>query len=100
MKPHEETWEAFVSEPPSTSCWLDLADKDGWHFAEFCDGAYPRDLNEARAKLAAQAPAMARLLIEIAERLWGPQFPDLYDAGSGTMSGKVKRVLKAAGVLP
>lgn len=80
MKPHEETWN--FDEPARVRIGED-------DIGEFETGDY--DHADARAKLAAQAPAMARLLLDMHER---GSFDGCHDDRA------VAAVLKAAGVLP
>lgn len=90
MKPHEENWHDLNDDPiyrgsvaigPNTIARFDSNDN------AFVD--------EARAKLAAQAPAMARELIA--------QFieddPYWRDRPEGTVEYRVIKILRAAGVI-
>ncbi len=79
---HETWWTRF-----ETGCYhsLRIEEKDvrGAQFAEFAE----RDDAEARALLAAQAPAMARLLVEVLNRVNDP------------LADKISEVLHNAGVI-
>lgn len=93
MKPHEEEWKADGPRVRGPSTY----DGRPVTLVNFCPSPdLVTDHDLARAKLAAQAPAMARLLLAMSERLWG----QIYDAGPGSMSGEVSRVLRDAGVIP
>lgn len=108
MKPHEETWEALAF---SVECKNSLGQNVAWARFDF-DPATIWE-SEARAKLAAQAPAMARLLLELLKGVSGQMesewCPVCY-AGIPGM-GKLERkghkpdcalvsVLRDAGVIP
>ncbi len=62
MKPHEETWIANVEWPIAL---VELSEDRDEVVATFDAPHSMRDVDRARARLAAQAPAMARLLLEI-----------------------------------
>jgi hypothetical protein len=85
MKPHEETWKKGALSP------TDIETSDGSMVADFFD--------EARAKLAAQAPAMARLWLR-------HQFaddglcPDCLGEGKHQVACEIPTALRAAGVIP
>lgn len=92
MKTHEETW----TEDPDDSTMIKTGDGAG--SADFDEPARDNadvepsiERRQARAKLAAQAPAMARLLLEMHER---GSFDGCHDESA------VDAVLRAAGVLP
>lgn len=88
MRPHEETWD--VGTYGGLFVWSNVEDRNG-------SVPVGQFYAEARARLAAQAPAMARLLLEALEAR---------DHGSnGTRQGcptcePILAVLKEAGVLP
>jgi hypothetical protein len=77
VKPHLETWEA------DGSC-IDVASPYVPHIGQFGVGSAD---DCARAKLAAQAPAMARLLIAVFNRIDDP------------LSERAAELLHAAGVI-
>jgi len=85
QKPHEETWTAT---PDAVECGPD-------DYARF-DGPY--EMAAARARLAAQAPAMARILLEIASLSEG--VGDVRSALGDETCEEIRSVLRAAGVLP
>jgi hypothetical protein len=106
-KPHEETWiaddEYGITYPDrdvlddGRSFVKPIAD---FHIPNFLDDHARKftDDEKARAALAAQAPAMARLLLEIVD-LDVIDF-DLGNAcGEPTFRARVEAVLRAAGVL-
>ncbi len=81
MKPWEETWK--VGEQPSEKDWVYFGDGSSVSFE-----AFNSEEDEARARLAAQAPAMARLLLECLEE---------FDVCS---RDEIREVLQAAGMIP
>lgn len=94
MKPHEETWKVD-----------EQAVKDGDYTATDSDGfavltTYAREeggsdeLAEARLRLAAAAPEMARALLEVGEAI---AMGTLDEEGAGEV---IRRALAKAGVLP
>jgi hypothetical protein len=94
-KPHEETWGVTYGKTVENGKYT-----NGSWLLEIEDGADPAAIgemwSEAHAKLAAQAPAMARLLVDIlkatkAERAIGnPCYTD---------DDEIAAVLRAAGAL-
>ncbi len=61
MKPHEETWSAAREEYAGYDCMTDAVVVRTEKGARVCDFT----VDNPRARLAAQAPAMARLLLEL-----------------------------------
>lgn len=93
MKPHEETWRVRNS----TGCSDDIWCEDIRDYAFRTDdpaGAPGYAESAARAKLAAQAPAMARVLLAVLED---------WDVGEGLLSrttvADARAALVAAGVI-
>ncbi len=94
-KPHEETWTSTVGHRTS-----DATNGSVWHWPSVVtpgskalfqfDHASESKADDARATLAAQAPAMARLLQFL---LHVPETPP-------ADRERIERVLRAAGVLP
>lgn len=82
MKTHEEAWEAVGTSihVDGTKTWAKF------DMNELSAQDYQAAL--ARAKLAAQAPAMARLLLEVDASAIGSRFPEIVN------------VLRSAGVIP
>lgn len=82
MKPHEETWVAEGAEiltgAPARAV-LAVVDREG-----------TRESDHARARLAAQAPAMSRLLLEARAEI----------RGEGWGTENIDNVLRDAGVIP
>jgi hypothetical protein len=84
MKPHEEEWVAYLRGTGPTG--------EDQHEIQTVGGAYsetripPVEMTEDVAKLAAQAPAMARILVRMLEL--------------GNAPGQARYVLRDAGVLP
>lgn len=102
MKPHEETWVAFddgeigVKHAGRSGAlalleWPEQADED-------------REAKWARARLAAQAPAMARLLLKGMRPPRGDEWGCLgcgtWEEGAHVEGCELIKVLKDAGVLP
>lgn len=103
-KPHEETWSYVYGNPPTLK--LEPDDGDGIIIAGFyCNEREEADQEKARSRLAAQAPAMARLLLVM-------EWIDIGGGDDGCPScGRWKHkghapdcglvtVLRAAGVMP
>lgn len=102
-KPIEETW-TYDTTPPITTHGVSLVlpgrdiqfgEEEGPHGESWCTAT---ETDVARARLAAQAPAMARLLLKV--------IADADDGGE-VMSAlgyktidEMRAVLRAAGVLP
>jgi hypothetical protein len=88
VKPHEENWIANVEWPIAL---VELAEDRDEVVATFDAPHSVRDVDRARALLAAQAPAMARCLIALLPGTAEPIWPDTLD--------EIEAVLRAAGVL-
>jgi hypothetical protein len=102
MKPHEETWQydprdgvgkrksAFVVVPGPNNGFFGACEGNSDSCGAWAEyESSPED--HARARLAAQAPAMARLLME--------QMDNPLSYASGEWWTRVEAVLKAAGVI-
>ncbi len=89
-KPHEETW---TFEPPNSGNRGAVL-LDEWESAMtlWRTDHHETESDTARHKLAAQAPAMARLLLSLMPGTAEPLWPDTLD--------EIEAVLRAAGVLP
>lgn len=94
MKPHEETWAALRN---TVRCGKS---EQVAVFSSDLPGATAIGLDTARAKLAAQAPAMARLLLE--NVLEGPRLElrANEDGRWADFESQVRKELRAAGVIP
>lgn len=92
MKPHEETWSANVKGMAM------ICNEDGHGQGVFM---FDKD-DRARARLAAQAPAMARLLLRVYQRGESTSGCPVCKAifSAHTLDCDVVAVLRAAGVLP
>lgn len=115
MKPHEEEWSAGFAEEvedgkyvnPHWSLERDAPGQDP--LAQFHPDYCTIEVCEARAKLAAQAPAMARALIEAWKAIENlsalmifkehPTAGDMQQA-AGAARKAIPDILRAAGVIP
>ncbi len=91
MRPHQETWTTSLEKLAGYDCMSDahvVRDQRGARVFDLDD----RDGFDERAKLAAQAPAMARLLLEMLAIIDETRL-------SEDLEREVTAVLRAAGVL-
>lgn len=98
MKPHEETWDIVIQGDGGFSVFKVGGENED--DIGFFHGYTPE--SSARAKLAAQAPAMARLLLKATVKPGGDEWGCLgcgtWEEGEHTEDCKLLAILRDAGV--
>lgn len=99
MKPHEETWQVDTS--ADWGAGIEISGESESSIGSFmdsrdagCPEELHRDESIARAILAAQAPAMARLLLRL------HRMENLFPDGDGMHEREIAILLRDAEVLP